>query len=124
MEYREVHYTEYTFLKIKFVYLDELYVTQHLIKTKPGSFESYNGDPYDKHYSSKINSYYKRNLDYCVPKLVYSDFSYTHPKYYDKYNNIIRDILSEYNDIIIVTISKEKSRKVKDPRLICVDPEP
>jgi hypothetical protein len=123
----QVEYTEYIFLKIKFVYLDELYIIDRLIKTKSGFFDFYDGDPYDPNYTKKINSYYRRFLDSSynyVPKLIYSDFYYTDLKYSDKYNDIISEMLQPYDNIDIVTITREKERKVKHPRLRFIYYEP
>lgn len=120
----QVEYTEYISLKIKFVYLDELYVIDHPLETKTGSFEMYDGNPSDKNYSIKINAYYRRHLISPEPKLIFSDFYYKKPTYFDKYNDIIEDALFQFDDIDIITVTKEKCRKVKNPRLRFVDPEP
>lgn len=113
----QVEYTEDISLKIKFVYLDELYVIDHPLETKTGSFEMYDGNPSDKNYSIKINAYYRRHLSSPEPKLIFSDFYYTKPHYFDKYNHIIEDALIHYDGIDIITVTKNAYRKVKHPRL-------
>ena len=120
----KVQYIEYVFLKIKISYLDRLFTIDHLIKSRNDSFDHYDGNPFDKNYSKKINAYYTRHLDH-KPKLIYSDFYYTETKYYEKYRPIIKYALDhlDENNYYIVSITKEKIKRVKDPRLRLEHPD-